>query len=227
MLVHVSQPDLQEIKTSWSVVANNCHSINTSTIISFNLSTWPHSMQSWGGMWSWLQDTRVWPPPRPCYNPKISAWQRHSSKWDEIDLSPFQKRNARMVLGVFAHTGSSTSDTFLCPSAALVLILQVTVETLLGSPPQNQVRFPSYNPGVPTEATFCFKSLFTALGAPWEKTWSPFIFKPLEFFLQRRRGLTHAYLLIEAGRKGEKDWGMNLELPSSSCFLWETELSNW
>ena len=71
-----------------------------------------------------------------------------------------------MVLGVFAHTGSSTSDTFLCPSAALLLILQFTVEILLGSPFQIQVRFPSYNPGVPTETTFCFKSLFTALGAP-------------------------------------------------------------
>ena len=64
VLVHVSQPDLQQIKTSWSVVANNCHSINTSTILSFNLSTWPHSMQSWEGMWSWPQDTRVWPPPQ-------------------------------------------------------------------------------------------------------------------------------------------------------------------
>lgn len=146
-------------------------------------------MQNWEEMWSWFQDTRVWPFP----SPTPSAPLERGTPLSDMKLTGFCfRRKMTEQSSRFLPTLPPLHQTLFSIHLQWgLLILQVSVEILLGSPPPNQVRVPSYNPGVPTQRTFVLRVFLVLWELLENRTWSPspLRLRSLERYLAQNKSL--------------------------------------
>lgn len=159
-------------------MAADFRSINTPTVVSSQPPARPRPMQIWEEMWSWLQDIGVWPFPPS----SPSAPLEWGTPLSDRKLTRFRLRRKM----------TDRPSGYFC-WRWLLYLKHFSLSIFSSTPPLGQCRnlprfptfklgeVPPYHSGVPTQISFCCKSLFTARRAPWEQDLISFAIISLEF----------------------------------------------